>query len=177
MGSELQAGNGRAAKQLQLVMLLGVLIAAGLVLLIMLLLNARRQQDEKLREARQQTADILRTVKEGLFLLDENLVIEAPTRAPWRPCSNERTSRGFASRRCSRGIVSEKTLATALKFVKVLWPNATNEKLVKSINPLGEVEVHLTAGQGKPDTRYLDFEFIACASTARSRRFWCPCPT
>ena len=70
VGSELQAGNGRAAKQLQVAMLLGLLIAVGLVALIMLLLKARRQQDAKLREARQQTADILRTVKEGLFLLD-----------------------------------------------------------------------------------------------------------
>ena len=58
-----------------------------------------------------------------------------------------------------KDIVSEKTLATALKFVKVLWAERTNEKLVKSINPLGEVEVHLAMGRGKFDTRYLDFEF------------------
>jgi two-component system chemotaxis sensor kinase CheA len=41
----------------------------------------------------------------------------------------------------------------------VLWAERTNEKLVKSINPLGEVEVHFALGGGKFDTRYLDFEF------------------
>ena len=46
-------------------------------MLVRSLLLARQRQDATLREARQQTADILRTVKDGLFLLDENLVIGA----------------------------------------------------------------------------------------------------
>jgi HPt (histidine-containing phosphotransfer) domain-containing protein len=159
IGGELQAANGRAAKQLQLVMLTGVLIAAGLVVLIVLLLNARRQQDARLREARQQTADILRTVKEGLFLLDENLVIGSAYSSAMETLFQRTDLAGLAFGKLLENIVSEKTLATALKFVKVLWAERTNEKLVKSINPLGEVEVHLSAGQGKFDTRYLDFEF------------------
>jgi two-component system, chemotaxis family, sensor kinase CheA len=158
-GSELQAGNGRAARQLQLVMLLGLLIAVGLVLFIMLLLNARRQQNARLREARQQTADILRTVKEGLFLLDENLVIGSAYSSAMETLFQRRDFAGLGFDALLESIVSEKTLATALKFVKVLWAERTNEKLVKSINPLGEVEVHLAAGPGKFDTRYLDFEF------------------
>ena len=159
LGSDLQAGNGRAAKQLQLVMLLGLLIAAGLVLLIMLLLNARKQQNARLREARQQTADILRTVKEGLFLLDENLIIGSAYSSAMESLFQRRDFAGLGFDALLESIVSEKTLSTALKFVKVLWAERTNEKLVKSINPLGEVEVHLAAGPGKFDTRYLDFEF------------------
>jgi HPt (histidine-containing phosphotransfer) domain-containing protein/PAS domain-containing protein len=159
VGSELQAGNGRAARQLQLVMLLGLLIAAGLLLLVMLLLNARKQQNARLREARQQTADILRTVKEGLFLLDENLVIGSAYSSAMETLFQRQDFAGLGFDALLQGIVSEKTLATALKFVKVLWAERTNEKLVKSINPLGEVEVHLAAGPGKFDTRYLDFEF------------------
>jgi HPt (histidine-containing phosphotransfer) domain-containing protein len=155
----LQAGNGRAAKQLQIVMLLGVLIAAGLGLLIMLLLNARKLQNAKLREARQQTADILRTVKEGLFLLDEDLVIGGAYSSAMETLFQRQDLAGLGFDALLENIVSEKTLATALKFVKVLWAERTNEKLVKSINPLGEVEVHITAGPGKFDTRYLDFEF------------------
>jgi HPt (histidine-containing phosphotransfer) domain-containing protein len=158
-GSELQAGSGRAAKQLQLVMLLGLLIAAGLVLFIVLLLNARRHQDAKLREARQQTLDILRTVKEGLFLLDENLVIGSAYSSALETLFQRKDLAGLGFDALLENIVSEKTLATALKFVKVLWAERTNEKLVKSINPLGEVEVHLAAGSGKFETRYLDFEF------------------
>jgi two-component system, chemotaxis family, sensor kinase CheA len=159
VGGELQAANTRAARQLQWVMLMGLLIAAGLVLLVILLLNARRAQEAKLREARQQTVDILRTVKDGLFLLDEKLVIGTAYSGAMQSMFQRKDIAGLEFEELLRNIVSEKTLATALKFVKVLWAERTNEKLVKSINPLGEVEVHLSSGQGKFDTRYLDFEF------------------
>ena len=55
--------------------------------------------------------------------------------------------------------MSERTLATAVKYVKLLWAERTKENLVKSINPLGEVEVSSDGGQGKVDTRYLEFDF------------------
>jgi len=72
---ELQTTNARVAKQLRLVMLVGLAIAGLLVVLITVLLNARRRLDGNLQLARQQTTDILRTVKDGLFLLDQNLNI------------------------------------------------------------------------------------------------------
>ena len=156
---DLDAQLAAVGSELQFVMILGVLIAAGLVALVILLLNARRQQDAKLREARQQTADILRTVKEGLFLLDENLIIGSAYSGALETLFQRKDLAGLGFDALLEGIVSEKTLATALKFVKVLWAERTNEKLVKSINPLGEVEIHLPSGQGKLDTRYLDFEF------------------
>jgi two-component system chemotaxis sensor kinase CheA len=159
VGSELQSSNARAAKQLQLVMLLGLLIAASLVVLIMLLLKARKHQEARLREARQQTADILRTVKDGLFLLDENLIIGSAYSGALETMFQRDDLAGLGFDALLQSVVSEKTLATALKFVKVLWSERTNEKLVKSINPLGEVEVHLTTSPGKVDTRYLSFEF------------------
>jgi two-component system chemotaxis sensor kinase CheA len=159
VGAELQAGSARAARQLQLVMLMGLLIAAGLVLLIVALLNARSKQEAKLREARQQTADILRTVKDGLFLIDENLVIGTAYSGALEMMFQRKDLAGLGFEDLLKDIVSERTLTTALKFVKVLWAERTNEKLVKSINPLGEVEVRLAMGHGKFDTRYLDFEF------------------
>jgi HPt (histidine-containing phosphotransfer) domain-containing protein/anti-sigma regulatory factor (Ser/Thr protein kinase) len=159
IGGELQAGNAREAKRLQVVMVLGLLIAAALVFLVVLLLNTRRKQDASLKEARQQTVDILRTVKDGLFLLDENLVIGTAYSSALETLFQRKDIAGLEFEALLENIVSEKTLTTALKFVKVLWSERTNEKLVKSINPLGEVEVHLSAGPGKFETRYLDFEF------------------
>jgi two-component system, chemotaxis family, sensor kinase CheA len=43
--------------------------------------------------------------------------------------------------------------------VSILWAERTNENLVKSINPLGEVEIRITNNQGGVDTRYLQFDF------------------
>ncbi len=157
--ADLQTTNARAARELRLVMLVGLAIAGLLVLLITILLNARRRQEESLQLARQQTTDILRTVKEGLFLLDQQLNIGTAYSAALETLFQRTDFAGLAFESLLKNVVSEKTLATALKFVTILWSERTNEKLVKSINPLGEVEVHLDVGRGRFETRYLQFEF------------------
>jgi two-component system chemotaxis sensor kinase CheA len=159
IAGELQTTNLRSATQLRLVMLSGMFIAVALVVLVTVLLGARQRQDSSLRQARQQTADILRTVKDGLFLLDANLVIGAAYSGALETLFQRKDFSGLAFENLLKNIVSERTLATALKFVKILWAERTNEKLVKTINPLGEVEVHIDSGSGKFDTRYLQFDF------------------
>src|ERR1700676_109586 len=156
---DLQTTNARAAKELRLFMLAGLAIAALLVTLITVLMNARRRLDGNLQLARQQTTDILRTVKDGLFLLDQNLNIGTAYSAALETLFQRTDFAGLAFEALLKNVVSEKTLATALKFVTILWSERTNEKLVKSINPLGEVEVHLDVGRGRFETRYLQFEF------------------
>ncbi len=156
---DLQATNLRSAVQLRLVMLSGLVIALLLVVLVTVLLSARERQESSLRQARQQTADILRTVKDGLFLLDQRLTIGAAYSGALEALFQRKDFAGLPFENLLKSIVSERTLATALKFVKILWAERTNEKLVKTINPLGEVEVHIDAGNGKFDTRYLQFEF------------------
>jgi two-component system, chemotaxis family, sensor kinase CheA len=159
IAGELQTANLRSATELRLVMISGLVIAVALVVLVTVLLGARQRQESSLRQARQQTADILRTVKDGLFLLDANLVIGAAYSSALEALFQRKDFSGLAFESLLKNIVSERTLATALKFVKILWAERTNEKLVKTINPLGEVEVHIDGGNGKFDTRYLQFDF------------------
>jgi two-component system, chemotaxis family, sensor kinase CheA len=156
---ELQTGNERSASQLKLVMVTGLVIALVLVGLISVLLLARNRQDASLREARQQTADILRTVKDGLFLLDQDLNIGSSYSGALESLFQRADFAGLPFESLLKGIVTEKTLATALKFVGVLWAERTKENLVKSINPLGEVEVSFDDGKGKIANRYLQFDF------------------
>jgi HPt (histidine-containing phosphotransfer) domain-containing protein len=157
--TDLQTRNARSATELRLVMLTGLLIAIVLGVLVATLLLARQRQDASLREARQQTADILRTVKDGLFLLDEHLVIGASYSGALESLFQRKDFAGLPFESLLKDIVSEKTLTTALKFVAVLWSERTKENLVKTINPLGEVEVNFDSGPGKTSTRYLQFEF------------------
>jgi two-component system chemotaxis sensor kinase CheA len=156
---ELQSTNLRSATELRLVMLSGLVIALALVGLVTVMLGARQRQEGSLRQARQQTADILRTVKDGLFLLDRNLTIGAAYSGALEALFQRKDFAGLPFESLLKNIVSERTLATALKFVKILWAERTNEKLVKAINPLGEVEVHLDGGHGKFATRFLQFDF------------------
>jgi two-component system chemotaxis sensor kinase CheA len=157
--TDLQTQNARSAVELRLVMLTGLLIAIVLGVLVATLLLARQRQDASLREARQQTADILRTVKDGLFLLDENLMIGASYSTALETLFQRKDFAGLPFESLLKDVVSEKTLSTALKFVGVLWSERTKENLVKTINPLGEVEVNFDNGHGKVSTRYLQFEF------------------
>jgi two-component system, chemotaxis family, sensor kinase CheA len=157
--TDLQTGNARSATELRLVMLTGLFIAIVLAALVSILLLARQRQDASLREARQQTADILRTVKDGLFLLDEHLVIGASYSSALESLFQRTDFAGLPFEKLLKDIVSEKTLSTALKFVGVLWSERTKENLVKTINPLGEIEVNFDTGQGKVSTRYLQFDF------------------
>ena len=157
--TDLQTRNARSATELRLVMLTGLLIAIVLGVLVATLLVARQRQEASLREARQQTADILRTVKDGLFLLDEKLVIGASYSSALESLFQRKDFAGLPFESLLKDIVSEKTLSTALKFVAVLWSERTKENLVKTINPLGEVEVNFDSGTGKVSTRYLQFEF------------------
>jgi two-component system, chemotaxis family, sensor kinase CheA len=156
--SDLQTNSAHSASQLRLVMLTGLAIAIGLVTVVTVLLLSRQKQDSSLREARAQTADILRTVKDGLFLLDEDLIIGASYSGALESLFQRSDFAGLHFEQLLKDIVSEKTLTTAIKFVGVLWSERTKENLVKSINPLGEVEVNFDAG-GKLATRYLQFEF------------------
>ena len=104
------------------------MIALGLVVLVTVLLSARQRQEGSLREARQQTTDILRTVKDGLFLLDQKLVIGAAYSGALETLFQRKDFAGLAFEELLKNIVSERTLATALKFVKILWAERTNEK-------------------------------------------------
>jgi two-component system, chemotaxis family, sensor kinase CheA len=157
--TELQTDNARSATELRFVMLLGLLIAVLLTGLVTTLLLARQRQDASLREARQQTADILRTVKDGLFLLDENLVIGSSYSSALESLFQRSDFSGLHFEDLLKDLVSDKTLATAQKFVGILWSERTKENLVKTINPLGEVEVNFDGGHGKVSTRYLQFDF------------------
>ncbi|MGP0083999.1 MAG: ATP-binding protein [Steroidobacteraceae bacterium] len=159
LGTELQARNAGSATRLRLLMLAGMLGASVLVVLVTVLLTARRRQAHNLREARRQTEDILRTVKEGLFLLDQDLTIGATYSRALEVLFQRKDFAGLTFDELLREIVNERTLATALKYVSILWAERTNENLVKSINPLGEVEIRITNNQGGAETRYLEFDF------------------
>ena len=46
-----------------------------------------------------------------------------------------------------------------MDYVALLWGERVNEKLVKTINPLNEVEVHFDNPAGGFDTHFLEFDF------------------
>ncbi len=155
----LQVDNTEAAANLRYVMLAGVGLASLMTVIVLASSASRRKHERLAREARQQTADILRTVSEGLFLLDEQSCIGAAHSAALNKLFRRDDLAGLSFESLLRDLVPERTLLTAMKFVKVLWNERTKENLVRSINPLNEVEVHFRNADGSDEVQYFEFDF------------------
>ena len=108
---------------------------------------------------RKETADILRTVNEGLFLLDKDLKVGSERSMALNNIFRREEFAGLTFDTLLKEIVPEKTLRTAMDYVALLWGDRVNEKLVKTINPLNEVEVHFDNPSGGFDTHFLEFDF------------------
>jgi HPt (histidine-containing phosphotransfer) domain-containing protein len=120
--------------------------------------NLRKDEAVSMR-ARKETGDILRTVNEGLFLLDKDLKLGSERSLALNTIFRREEFKDLTFDSLLKGIVPEKTLKTAMDYVALLWGERVNEKLVKTINPLNEVEVHFDNPAGGFDTHYLEFDF------------------
>jgi len=156
----LQSSSDSLATALRSVVLIGVGLAGMLAALVGYLSLARGKQAAAAAAARQQTEDILSTVREGLFLLDGDLKIGTIHSDATAQLFQRESVAGITFEDLLRDLVTPKTLAIATKFVKVLWSERTKENLIRSINPLNEVEL-LVGEKGSKDaeTRYLEFNF------------------
>jgi two-component system chemotaxis sensor kinase CheA len=158
--SGLQSSSDSLATALRTVVLIGVGLAAALAGLVGYLSLARGKQAAAAAAARQQTEDILSTVREGLFLLDADLKIGTIHSHATAQLFQRESVAGLTFEDLLRDLVTPKTLAIATKFVKVLWSERTKENLIRSINPLNEVEIIVgEKGSKDADTRYLEFNF------------------
>ncbi len=158
IAGQIEVNNDDSVVKLRLVMFAGLLFAGVFVTVVIALRIAREGQEKKVREAQQQAESIFRTVKEGLFLLDKDQVIGSAYSTAMTQLFKREDIAGLRFEELLKGIVPEKTLNTAMKFVNVLWSERTKENLVRTINPLGEVEVSFDTEDGI-STQYLEFDF------------------
>ncbi len=141
--------------------LLAAMGAAVVVLLTVMFYFGRvlSRQERNSTRAKNETDDILRTVNQGLFLLDKDLKIGSERSEALEAIFRRKDFEQLSFDGLLRGLVPEKTLGTAVEYVRLLWGERVNEKLIKSINPLVEIEVTLDNGSGQLDTIYLEFDF------------------
>ena len=159
LSASLERRSAALSRYLRYLMLAALAGAGVLGVSLGGLLLTRRRQARLLAGAQKQTADILRTVKEGLFLLDAGNRIGAVYSESMSRLFHRDDLGGLALAELLRPLVAEKTLDTAQKFIEVLWSERTRENLVRSINPLQEVEVSFDNGAGGREVRFLDFDF------------------
>jgi signal transduction histidine kinase len=159
LASSLQHTASDAATRLRTLLLAGVLAALILAAAAGYFQLTRSRHERAARDAQEQTRDILKTVREGFFLLDANYRIGSV----WSEALTRMFSRndfaGLSFEELLRDLVAPATLSTATKYIKLLWGDRAHENLMKSINPLGQLEITMDNGHGGKETRYLQFDF------------------
>ncbi|HEX4619687.1 MAG TPA: ATP-binding protein [Steroidobacteraceae bacterium] len=173
LATSLQRDASNAAARLRELLSIGVLAALVLAAAAAWFQFTRSRHERVAREAQEQTRDILKTVREGFFLLDADYRIgsvwsEALTRMFGRD-----DFAGLTFEELLRNLVPPATLATATKYIKLLWGERAHENLMKSINPLGQLEINMDNGHGGRETRYLQFDFHRVMGPAGIKHVLC----
>src|SRR5882757_5187540 len=159
VATQLQKAASDAASRLRALLSAGVFAALVLAIAAAYFQITRSRHERAAQEAQEQTRDILKTVREGFFLLDADYKIGSV----WSEALTRMFSRtdfaGLQFEDLLKNLVPSSTLATATKYIKLLWGDRAHENLMKSINPLGQLEVVMDNGHGGKETRYLQFDF------------------
>jgi two-component system, chemotaxis family, sensor kinase CheA len=159
VATTLQQTSSDDAARLRTLLLAGVLAALVLAAAAAYFQITRSRHERAALEAQEQTKDILKTVREGFFLLDADYTIGSVwSEALTRMFSREDFA-GLGFEDLLKDLVPPNTLGTAMKYIKLLWGERAHENLMKSINPLGQLEITMDNGHGGKETRYLQFDF------------------
>ncbi|MDR3213508.1 MAG: Hpt domain-containing protein, partial [Azoarcus sp.] len=115
--------------------------------------------DKKLVEARDETAEILATVHEGLFLLnkDKKLGTQFSSSLPSMLHRDIEPDMEFLP--ILREMVSKDIYESAVDYIELILGERVKESLVASLNPLTDVPVNMVDKFGNIQNRYLSFFF------------------
>lgn len=148
----------------------GTALAGALLALMLYFAWSARRGAARALAAEQQIANILGTVREGLFLVDRHGRIGGTHSASLTQLLRLESPAGGTLEDLLRPLVDQKTLLSATKFLGLLWKDKVHEELIDSVNPLSQIEVAFTGPRGK-DVRYLSFSFRRARDPAQSQSF------
>jgi HPt (histidine-containing phosphotransfer) domain-containing protein len=148
-----------SARKQRALLLAGAALATLLLGLVLYFAARSRFSAAAAATAEEQVANILGTVREGLFLVDRDLTIGVSHSKSL--CELLRVSAPGGQRfdDVLRPLVDEKTLTGAVKFIGLLWRDKVHEELIESVNPLNQIEVSFSNAYGASERRYLAFTF------------------
>ena len=156
----LEAVAASKATRLRIIQTVGICLAIANFLFIMLhFLRQLRDSDIVLEKARKETTEILETVQEGLFLVDENLTIGSQHSLYLNTILGLDEIAGQNFQKMLENMISEKDAETARGFIELLFDKKVKEKLIGDLNPLNLVEVNIAQNSGGFLNKFLQFSF------------------
>lgn len=158
--TETQRIGGSRANTLRLVQTGGILLALlNFAFILMKFLRRLSDYDRKVEAAQHETAEILGTVKEGLFLLDSEFRIGSQVSASLPQILGRDVGPGSDFRAVLRGMLSPAEYDSACDYIALLLGDRVKESLVMGLNPLTAVETRTTADDGSSARRFLTLLF------------------
>ena len=138
----------------------GALVVAFVFFFGILLRFVKRLQesDAIAEKARRDTENILNTVQEGLFLLDDKLTIGSQFSTATKGIFGKDELSGVTFHDLLRDIITERDMQLTDDYVELLFGGRVNENLIADINPLNQVEINIER-EGAYQTKYLSFNF------------------
>ena len=159
LGAVLREAVDDAGLRLRGLLLGGATVAALLLGLMLYYAWRSRQAARAASAAQRQVANILDTVREGLFLVDRDMRLGQTFSHSLRELLRIAAPAGLHFEQVLKPLVDAKTVTAALKYLGLLWKDKVNEELIESVNPLSEIEVVFSNPRGGKDVRYLAFSF------------------
>jgi signal transduction histidine kinase len=154
-----QVASERAAF-LRKVLLAGILVALfNFGYTVVVSIRDLIKGDNLLAQARQETVEILSTVREGLFLLDRDKKIGTQFSASLPDILRRDIVPGSDFLPHLEAIAPRNIYEAAMDYIDLLLGDRVKEALVTSLNPLTNVPVLVTDQRGNTQTRYLSFFF------------------
>ena len=166
----LRLSVGADGEQLRSNLIGGTALAAVLLGLMMYFAWSARRGALRALQAEQQIANILGTVREGLFLVDRRGRIGGTHSDSLKSLLRLSSPAGGTVEDLLRPLVDAKTLHAATKYLGLLWMEKVHEDLIDSVNPLSQIEVAFSGARGR-EVRYLSFSFRRARDPGESQAF------
>ena len=148
------------AERLRLFQSIGmVLVLINFGLLLLHFLKKLKRSDAATEEAKKETDEILSTVNEGFFLVDEDLNLGHQNSAAMSRILKREIIPSSPFLSLLKDKVSQQTLDTAHEYIKLLFTKRIRENLASDLNPLLRLEIDLSDYADTQDIRYLNITF------------------
>lgn len=159
--THLQSLIQSGADKLRLGQILGVALA--LILFLAIVFGSLRQlgrADTKLIVAQRQTDDIMKTVNEGLFLIDKDLTIADQYSEQLEHILQQKNIAGRNLYDVLSSMINQSDMETLKLFIEQLYNAWVVEELIQDLNPLKQVLFSYTDTNGIVATKFLKFNFL-----------------
>jgi HPt (histidine-containing phosphotransfer) domain-containing protein len=158
--TDLELVANQRASTLRIVLTIGIIVALiNFCYTVIVSLRNLMEGDRQLVGARQETREILETVREGLFLLDKNRKLGTQFSLSLPGMLHRNIEPGMDFMHVLRDMVAKEIYESAVAYIDLLFGERVKESLITSLNPLTEVPVSMVDKLGNVQNRWLSFFF------------------